>query len=580
MKRQYARLASLWGAALVLAGCQTVTPPVVVPPDCPREGPGLQRFFESSHPITPYEANPNHLQVGFRWQPMPNRPTNSVHDIALELGSVGSYASFWFMGLHTHPTPENLDYDKAPSSEVLAIRHAIQLCKERGIKTELVLWQIPLWMNGGETYEDFNQPPESPQQIYDMVKRTVEWFGEVVDYYGIYHEANHPGYWDDSGDKLIEYYMLPAIRAIRDYGDATGDRKVISTAGLSPSRNLKRWYRIQVKHPELMELIDNFSLNLSDYRNGKGGGGFTGVRSCWSQLDYMRRVLDEAGYPDKGLAAAESWVSWDGDQTANGPEASGGPVEATLRILGETLQRGLSTANLPWKDNNSDWSMGLTKRLDYNGALAELGEELYTNALGGAAIATRKLNLQGSDENLWIDNDAEWFDNAAFASPYAVPNDPNHTHYYIWRWFAQLSAGAHECVHHAMAGEPKNDIAVPGWDPEKLIRISSYDLTAKRFIVLVAQHEQNPEPTPMTIKIPARIRKGAHYHRDGRLVGQGMADGQAYRVCWTSENVDSRTGYHRDKISGKSGGHRVTNGTLTATIPASRRLTTIVFERE
>ena len=42
-----------------------------------------------------------------------------------------------------------------------------------------------------------------------------------------------------------------------------------------------------------MDLIDNFSLNLSDYRNGWGGGGFTGVRSCWGQLDYMRQVLDE-----------------------------------------------------------------------------------------------------------------------------------------------------------------------------------------------------------------------------------------------------------------------------------------------
>ena len=33
-------------------------------------------------------------------------------------------------------------------------------------------------MNGGKTYEDFNKKPPDNQAIYDMVKATVEWFGE------------------------------------------------------------------------------------------------------------------------------------------------------------------------------------------------------------------------------------------------------------------------------------------------------------------------------------------------------------------------------------------------------------------
>jgi len=580
MKRHDIKLAMFWIVALGLLGCQTVVPPVVVPPDSPREGPGLRGFFEDVHPIQPYEATPNHMQVGFRMQPFPGRPANAEHDISLELGKVSSYASFWFMSLHTLPQPENLDFANTPSAEAVALRHAIRLCRARGMKIEVVIWQIPLWMNDGKRYEDFNQPPKDPQQIYDMVRKTVEWFGEDVDYYGIFHEANHKGYWDGSGSKLIEYFMLPAVRAIRDYSEATGDQKVISTAGLSPSQNLKRWYRVQVKHPELMDLIDNFALNLSDYRNGRGGGGFTWVDSCWDQVDYMRKVLDEAGYHDKGLAAAESWVCWDGDRTASGPEATGGPVESTLHILGECLQRGLSTANLPWKDNHSDWSMGLTKRLDYNGGLAKLGETLYPNALGGAPIATRKLNLIGGDDNLQIDNDAEWFDNAEFSAPYAVPDDPNHTHYYIWRWYAQLTAGRHECIHHAIAGEPGNDIVVTGVPSDALIRISSYDRTAKRFIVLIARSNPDAMQADITIRIPARIRKGKRYHHDGRFVGEGMQDGASYAIRWTTENVDSRTGYHCDKTSGKTGGHRVQDGILTATIPASQRLTTIVFERE
>jgi hypothetical protein len=550
------------------------------PPEDPeRQGPGMDGIFDSEYEIPDYKATRNHLQVGFRWQPYPGRPKNSEHDISLELGRVASYASFWYMLVHTLPEEENLDYADHPSEEALAIRHAVKLCKERGIKTELIIWQVPLWMNGGETYDDFRKMPDDPQQIYDVVRATVEWFGEDVDYYGLFHEANHPKYWEGSDDELIEYYVLPAARAIRDYGAETGDKKVVSTAGLSPSRNCRRWYDVQLENPELMGLIDNFALNLSDFSNGWGGGWMTFVGSCWSQLDYMRRSLDEGGYPDKGLAGAESWICWDGTRTPHGPEATGDPVESTLRIFGECLQRGLSLANLPWADNNSTWTIGLTKRLDYNGALAALGEELFPNAFGGAPIAARKLNVVGSDDETRIENEEEWFDNATFGAPYAVPDDPNHTHYYIWRWYAQLSAGRHECVHHAIAGESGNDIVITGADPEDLLRVCSYDRTAKRFIVLIARRAADGPPQDLLVQIPARIQKGARYHRDGRFDGEGMRNRQRYRVRWTSEEIDPTTGYRRDKHNGESSGQMVRAGTLTAAIPGSRRFTTIVFEQ-
>ena len=136
------------------------------------------------------------MHVGFRWQPYRLQPKNSETDINRELGKVGSYASFWFMSLHTLPEKKSLDYANYPSDTARAIKHAVKLCKERGIKTELVLWQVPLWMNGGKVYDDFNKKPPDENAIYDMVKATVEWFGEDVDYYGIFHEANHPKYWD------------------------------------------------------------------------------------------------------------------------------------------------------------------------------------------------------------------------------------------------------------------------------------------------------------------------------------------------------------------------------------------------
>ena len=543
-----------------------------------REGPGIVGFFDREGPAPAYEATRNHVHVGFRWQPYPNQPKNSEADIERELGKVASYSSFWYMSLHTIPQKKNLDYANHPSRDALAIRHAVKLCKAKGIKTELVLWQVPLWMNGGKSYPDFNKLPPDDQAIYDMVKATVEWFGEDVDYYAIFHEANHPKYWEGSWDQLMDLFILPAARAISDYEKETGDTKVISTAGLSPSRNCKKWYDVQLESPELMGLIDNFALNLSDFNNGWGGGIPTWVNSVWGQIEYMDRRLHEEGYSDKGIVAAESWICWDGKRTVHGPEGSGDTVESTLRIFGECIQRGLSLANLPWTDNNSAWTMGLTKRLDYNGRLALLGEKLNTNFMGGSAIATRKLNLMGSDEKFIIKNDSSAIAQNKFGAPYAVPDDPNHTHYYIWRWFAQLSAGQNECVHHAVAGDEGNDILLTGVKDKDFMRMSSYDRTADRFIVLVAQRKGKKETSELSISIPASIQKGSRYNRDGKFVGEGFSEGERVRVLWTTEDIEPKTGYRKNKASGESSLVKVTNGQLTFIIPQSRRLTSVIFE--
>jgi len=543
-----------------------------------RVGPGMSDLFEYKSLPSAYEATKNHLHVGFRWQPYESRPKSSVADIEREIGSIASYASFWFMSLHTLPKEKNLDFKNYPSKEALAIRHAVKLCKRKGIKTELVLWQVPLWMNGGTSYADFNKVPPDEQAIYDMVKATVAWFGEDVDYYSIFHEANHPKYWEGTWDELIELFMLPAARAIRDYSEETGDKKIVSTAGLSPSRNCKKWYDIQLDYPELMGLIDNFAINLSDFNNGWGGGLLTWVSSVWDQLDYMDQRLKEEGYDDKGLVAAESWICWDGERTPHGPEGSGDTVESTLRLFGECIQRGLSLTNLPWSDNHSAWSMGLTKRLDYNGQLAVLGEKLNPNFTGGAAIATRKLNLIGNDNKLVIKNNSPSFNGSDFGAPYAVPDDPNHTHYYIWRWYAQLSAGQNECIHHAIAGEEGNDITITGTEEDKLMRMSSYDRTAKRFIVLLAKREAKEAPNNLTISIPATIQIGARYNQDKKFTGEGFSEGEQILVRWITEDVEAKTGYRKNVQSGNSSLVVVTDGLLTVSLPDTRRLTSLVFE--
>jgi len=543
-----------------------------------RAGPGFAELFENEGLSPAYEVTRNHKHIGFRWQPYIDQPKNSEADIQRELGKVGSYASFWYMSNHTLPHERNLNYNKYPSKESLAIRHAVKLCKARGIKTELVIWQVPLWMNGGEEYSDFNLLPPDNQAVYNMVKATVEWFGEDVDYYGIFHEANHPKYWDGSWEELMELFVLPAARAIHDYGEETGDTKIVSTAGLSPSRDCKEWYDVQLEYPELMGMIDNFALNLSDFNNGWGGGLLTSVESVWDQMEYMDQRLNEEGYLDKGLVAAESWICWDGKRTPHGPEASGDTVESTLRILGECLHRGLGLTNLPWADNHSEWTMGLTKRLDYNGRLAVLGETLNKNFTGGPDIATRKLNLRGKDDKFTIIEDSSFFGGSEFDAEYAVPDDPNHTHYYVWRWFAQLSAGQNECVHHTIAGEDGNDILLSGTDHEDYMRMSSYDRTGNRFIVLLARREDGVDPSDINMTLPSTIQNGERYNRDGLFSGEGFTEGQEVQVKWITEDIEPKTGYRKNSVSGNSSILVGSDERLVVRIPQASRLTSIIFE--
>ena len=159
-----------------------------------------------------------------------------------------------------------------------------------------------------------------------------------------------------------------------------------------------------------------------------------------------------------------------------------------------------------------------------------------------------------------------------------MPDDPNHTHYYVWRWFAQLSAGQNECIHHTIAGEEGNDIILSEVDEDDYMRASSYDRTNNRFIVLLARQEADEDPEDLTITLPATIQKGARYHRDEIFVGEGFSEGEEISVRWVSEDIEPRTGYRENKISSEPQFVVVTDGLLSIEVPESRRLTTVVFE--
>jgi hypothetical protein len=153
---------------------------------------------------------------------------------------------------------------------------------------------------------------------------------------------------------------------------------------------------------------------------------------------------------------SESWVSWDDgasavDVNGDGLKNEQDAFARTLTIMGQCMERGLNTMQFPWSDNSSGWAMGLTKRRDYNGRMAIIApDKVIPSNDGGPDIITQKIRLAGNDDNFQIqtlDGDVFTIDN------YINPPDPNHLHYYVWRWFSQIAAGANEVIRHAVAGE-------------------------------------------------------------------------------------------------------------------------------
>ena len=125
--------------------------------------------------------------------------------------------------------------------------------------------------------------------------------------------------------------------------------------------------------------------------------------------------------------------------------------------------------------------MGLTKRRDYNGRIKEISPDLVVPANdGGPDIVTQKIGLAGNDTGFQI---RSLEGNVFTVDDYINPPDPNHLHYYVWRWFAQIAASTDEVIRHAVAGEVGNDISVTGsgFTGNERYRIAAYNRTKKIF---------------------------------------------------------------------------------------------------
>ena len=553
---------------------------------------------EEKHNNHEYQWTVDHMQVGVRWQPFSGRPRNNAYDAQRKIiARDSSYVQFWMAWSALEPIEANKDYLSQPSGYLQAIEQAVNACRDYGIKVEFVFFHCPAWasesgISGGQRPRQGTFPA--------FVGRVAKHFKGRVESYQLSHEVNNQAMMQGADvDFLIKEIFINGAQAVRKVYEEDPELPVlISTSGMSPCENcgqmkglaakggrgVNELYDRYIASRDLMRGVDALNLNVSDQNDGYGGMDGSCVASVWGNYELVRNKLDQAGYHHKSVLSSESWVSWDDgasavDVNGDGLKNEQDAFARTLTIMGQCMERGLNTMQFPWSDNSSGWAMGLTKRRDYNGRMAIIApDKVIPSNDGGPDIITQKIRLAGNDDNFQIqtlDGDVFTIDN------YINPPDPNHLHYYVWRWFSQIAAGANEVIRHAVAGEFGNDIVVTGrgFTGNERYRISSFNRTEKSFRVLVYASGANGK-TGMTVTIPSTIQTGRHSNTGESTVdfrGEGFAPGQSYHAKFITKNISDQDGSESCQRVLNSEITSVKEGVLTVTISNVQKFTRIDF---
>jgi hypothetical protein len=548
-----------------------------------------------------YNWTTDHMHVGVRWQPFVGRSGNNAYDARRPvIAEHSSYAQFWLSWAAAEPLPGNTDYARHLSSYLVAIEGAVDICVAEGIKVEMVFWHCPSWASVTGKRGAWRPKVD---HYNAFVKRIATHFKGRVDAYQLYHEANLKGMMEDGDiDFLISEIFIKGARAIRDvYAAAPPSPVLISTSGCSPceacpplpglkgrgAMAVEDYYRRLIGNKELMNLVDGLNMNVSDNFNGYGMMDGDIIPNVWTQYDLVRRQLDASQYISKKVLSSESWITWDDsknshDVNGDGTKDEKDAYDKAVTILGNLLGRGLNTINLPWSDNSSSWSMGLTKRRDYNGRIKKLKPEIVIPARGGGAdIVTSKVALAGTDKNFNFHKEIGKEGNDFTVKDYIDPPDPNHLHYYVWRWYSQIAGGSDEVIRHAISGEPGNSIKAfgPGITGAEQYKVSSYNRLRKKFTVLLYSGGANAKSWAR-VSIPARIQRGRHYNNEFSTTnfrGEGFADGDKYQALVVTKNISRQNGSDQKVSVQKSKVMTVANGTLQATVGNIRKFTSIEF---
>ncbi len=561
----------------------------------------VSQNFGKDKSSTSYDWTTDHMQFGVRWQPFAGRPQNNLYDSNRPvLSKHSSYAQFWINWAAAEPRENNTNYRVAMSAYLKAIDQAVNLCASRGIKAEFVMWHCPAWAS-----ESGKAGPWRPKagKYAEFVTRLARHFKGRVGAYQPYHEVNMQSMINDADiDFVMSEIFLQGAQAIRAvYAEKPAKSVIISTSGTSPCepcgvlKGLKGggavavddYYNRLIANKPLMAVVDALNLNVADHANGYGKMDGKIIPNVWAQYDLARSKLDKAGYHSKKIMSSESWIVWDNsrnnhDVNKDGKKDERDAFDKSVTIIGKMLERGLNTINLPWSDNSSPWSMGLTKRHDYNGRIKKLNPSIVIPARGGGPdIVTAKVALGGSDKSLYFHRKIRKEENDFSVKNFIDPSDPNHLHYYVWRWYSQIAGGSDEAIRHAISGEVGNDINISGlgFTGKEKYKIASYNRTKSKFTVLVYSGGADGSSS-MKVTIPSTIQDGKVYNNASSLKdfrGEGFVDGDTYQARFVTKNISRNNGKDLARREELIQPAKVVDGQLSVEVGNVQKFTSIEF---
>lgn len=556
--------------------------------------PTTQKSKKSKPPN--YEWTTDHLHVGVRWQPYGLINGDAYDGSRPVIKEDSSYVQFWMSWAGAEEDPENVDYENHMSDYLKAIDDAVNQCVNQGQKVELVFWHCPAWASVSGKRGPYKA---KPGEYAKFATRMARHFKGRVDSYQLYHEANLESMLEDGDiDYLMSEVFTKGGKAIRKVYNAAPSKPVLlSPGGTSPCQScpslaglkgsgavaMADFYDRVIANKEVMALMDALNINVSDHFNGYGMMDGCLISSVWDQHDMVRRKLDAHGYLSKKILAAESWIVWDksghaADVNGDGRTDELDAYDKTVTILGKCLERGMNTINLPWSDNESGWSMGLTKRRDYNGRVKKFAPLKVIRANdGGPDILTTKVSIKGDDDTFIVKKAESPFT----VRDYINPRDPNHLHYYIWRWYGQIAGGTDEVVRHTFSGEEGNDLTIwsPGFNGKEAYKLSSWNRTQKKFTVLLYSDGANGKSWAK-VTIPSTIQNGRYFNNAQSKLdfrGEGFQDGTKYIARMITKNICRKTGKDIGVFKKEYGPFLVKNGKLNADVEFMNKFTMIEF---
>jgi hypothetical protein len=550
-----------------------------------------------------YEWTTDHMHVGVRWQPSVSRPLNNAYELTRPiLAEHSSYVMFWVAWPQIEPNIQNCDYQKHPSGGLKMFDEVVSAANRDGLFVEFVFYGFPGW--AAEVAPNGDKRPK-PDHFSGFMKRLATHFKGRVHSWQLGHETNLKSILPGADVEFLHNEIfIKGAKAVRGvYNQDPALPVLVSTSGTSPcegcpviggldgrgGRAVNDYLEQKVKNQTLMELVDCLNINVSDHHDGYGMMDGSFVTSTWGNYDLLRQKMDREGYGWKPIVSAEAWVNWDdgnlgtmklsADVNGDGVRNEIDGFYKTLTLMGQCMERGMNVMNFLWTDNESPWSMGLTKRRDYNGRVGELRPDLVIPASdGGPAVITRKVSLRGGDHSFTVaDGQGEIFTIA----DYQVPSDPNHLMYYVWQWFAQAGGGRDEVIRHALAGEVGNDLIVSGqgYTGNERYRVSTWNRTQKKFTNLIYS-SGGSGTTPAAVIIPATVKAGKRFnHANSRksFQGEGFRNGSFYKVDIITKNINPETGKDEDVELMELGPYQVRDGILTAKIPRLNKFTRVDF---